>query len=237
MDESGGLTQDTSGTVSRGVEQARSEAKDVAGRATAEAGDVVGQAKQQAGDVMHEARSQAGTLARDARTKMREQADSQASRVAESLRTVSGDLKSVSECGEHGEGAVASISRELAGGVDRFAGKLEHGGIDGLLDDTRRFARRNPGQFLLGAAALGFIAGRFFRNTDTEAIKSAVSQGQQPEEGSRQHATAMQPSSAPQSAVGGGVPTEPMQGGDPTSMPGASVPPLRDPLSGQGFRP
>jgi vacuolar-type H+-ATPase subunit H len=229
MDQSGGTTERSGGPAARGIQEAETEAKQVVAQAKSEAENVVDGAKEQAGEVAHEVRSQAGNLAGDARDRLREQADEQADRVAASLRTVSSDLASISECGEHGDGAVASVSRELANGVDRLAGRVESGGIDGLLDDTRRYARRNPGQFLLGAAALGFLAGRFFRNVDMAAIKDGMSDEGDGGSTMRPAADITRVEPIPEttpaaSAVDGGMSTTPIPAGGPTTLPGANAP-------------
>ena len=45
-----------------------------------------------------------------------------------------------------------------------FASRLEDRGIEGVVDDVARFARRRPGVFLLAAAGAGFVVGRFVRS-------------------------------------------------------------------------
>jgi hypothetical protein len=54
--------------------------------------------------------------------------------------------------------------------VENFAGKLQSREPAELLDEVRRFARRKPGMFLLGAAAAGVLAGRL-----TSGVKAAHS--------------------------------------------------------------
>jgi vacuolar-type H+-ATPase subunit H len=168
-------------TGSSGVAQARSEAEHVADEARADAGAVVDEARHQAGEVVVEARDRAGELVVDARDRLHEQADAQAGRLAESMRGFSTDLESMADHSEHPDTGVAEIARELAGGVERVAGRLDDRGIDGALDDVRHYARRYPGRFLLGAAAAGFVVGRLLRNVDSGAITGGGGGGRSPE--------------------------------------------------------
>ena len=46
----------------------------------------------------------------------------------------------------------------------RSPSRLEDRGIEGVVDDVSRFARRRPGVFLLAAAGAGFVVGRFVRS-------------------------------------------------------------------------
>jgi hypothetical protein len=70
--------------------------------------------------------------------------------------------------------------REGAGAVERLGTRLDDGGIDAVMGDVRRWARRSPGSFLLGAAALGFVAGRVARHLSSNGTQSAASNGTQP---------------------------------------------------------
>jgi hypothetical protein len=58
------------------------------------------------------------------------------------------------------------------------ADRFEQRGIDGVLTDVKHFARRHPAQFVLGAAAAGFVVGRLVRNVDTGAIAHEMTTGQ-----------------------------------------------------------
>ena len=71
-------------------------------------------------------------------------------------------------------GVMPSIVREGASAVERLGTRLDQGGLDAVMIDVRRWARRSPGSFLLGAAALGFVAGRVARNlAGSDAIAHA----------------------------------------------------------------
>jgi hypothetical protein len=57
---------------------------------------------------------------------------------------------------------------EGAQAANRFASRLDEGGIERAVADVRSWARRNPGGFLLGAAVAGFVAGRLARNLSSD---------------------------------------------------------------------
>jgi len=67
----------------------------------------------------------------------------------------------------------STLVREGAHRTERVASTLERGGVDGVVADVRSFARRNPGSFLLGAAAAGFFAGRLARHLSSDASPSS----------------------------------------------------------------
>lgn len=72
-------------------------------------------------------------------------------------------------------GSIASdLTNRVASGLERTASRLDEGGIQGVVQDVESYARRHPGQFLLGAAAAGFVVGRLIQLADTGALKSAV---------------------------------------------------------------
>ncbi len=50
----------------------------------------------------------------------------------------------------------------------QVAGDIDDRGVGALLDDLQAFARRRPGAFLLGAAALGFGLGRLAKASRAE---------------------------------------------------------------------
>jgi vacuolar-type H+-ATPase subunit H len=237
MDESAGFKERSTDQAARGLQEADSEARHVADEARSELRSTVDEAREQASHVMDEARSQATDLAGEARDQLRHQADAQTARAAESLRTVGSDLASMADASEHPDSAVTKVTREMAHGVERMAGRLEDRGIDGTLDDVKRYARRHPGTFIVGAATLGFVAGRFLRNADMDAIKGGGNGQGQPRMGSedRDQFSSMEPTGGitpSASAIGGGVSTPPMTGGDPSSMPGATAPTTAgDPLT------
>ena len=138
--------------IGQATSTSREEAANVGGTVQAEAKDVAQAAKTQAESAMHQ-------MIDD----LRGHADDQASKLAETMRSASGQLRTMAEAGEQ-QSVATTLVREGANAAERLAGKLDDGGIDGALAEVRTFARRSPGAFLLGAAAAGFVTGRMVRN-------------------------------------------------------------------------
>ena len=61
-------------------------------------------------------------------------------------------------------GPVPDMTRQLAGKSRQVASRLEEGGVQGVGDDLRQFARRQPGLFLAAAGLAGFVVTRTLRN-------------------------------------------------------------------------
>jgi hypothetical protein len=61
------------------------------------------------------------------------------------------------------EPTLAELANRLSGTVGNLATRLREGSIDDLVDDTRAFARRNPGLFIAGGLVAGFALARFVK--------------------------------------------------------------------------
>lgn len=157
---------------------ATEQGREVAEHAKAQAGAVAGTARQQAGAVAGEARARAMTVVSDATRQAQEQGDAQAQRLAGSFRDASRQLRSMAD-GDPQSGPVMDLTRHAGDWLEEWAGKLDDGGVRGVAGDLQRYARRRPGAFLLGAGVAGFFAGRLLRNADLDAVKEAVTGGDQ----------------------------------------------------------
>ena len=169
-------------TPSAGASMARQEATNVAGTAAEEgkgaaaaaadaggqvastaaegAKELASQTAQQAGDVKRQATEQARQFVGQAQDQLREQAESQAQRASSGLKDLSTQLRGLAE-GKPAVGGVAQNGvRQLAEKVEAIAQRMDERGVDGTVDDLRRFARQRPGAFLLGAAVAGFAVVR-----------------------------------------------------------------------------
>ena len=131
--------------------------------ARAEAGAMAETVKDETKGVAREAQQQARTAVHQIQDDLRGRADAEASRFAETLHATGRQLSSMADAAGNG-GVMPSIVREGASAVERLGTRLDQGGLDAVMVDVRRWARRSPGSFLLGAAALGFVAGRVARN-------------------------------------------------------------------------
>lgn len=138
-----------------------------ADRAREEASRVGDQARDEAQRVAEEAKRQGQELYDEAVDRARNEARQQTSRAADGLRAFSHDLRSMAEESDT-QTSVDRWARRGAGELDSFADRLDDRGIDGIVDDVSRFARRNPGTFLAAALGAGMVAGRVIRNVAAE---------------------------------------------------------------------
>jgi len=152
---------------SGGTADAVSTAKD-------KAGEVVGTAGEEARAVARDAADHARALVDETRDRLRGQASEQTERLSGTLRDVAEQLRSMVEGRGAAPGVVSDLASQLASTVSRTASRLEDGGVDTALDDAKRFARNRPGTFLAVAVGAGFVAGRLFKASDTQALAQAA---------------------------------------------------------------
>jgi hypothetical protein len=130
-----------------------------------QATQVVGTAKDQAQDLAQQAAQQAKSTVRQLQGDLRERADQEASKFAETVRSASEQMRSMAtSAGGEQRSLITNLMSEGAQVADRFASQLDEGGVERAVAEVRSWARRNPGGFLLGAAVAGFVAGRLARN-------------------------------------------------------------------------
>jgi hypothetical protein len=98
---------------------------------------------------------------------MRTQAEEQTRRVAQNLRQMSEQLKTMASQSE--SGPARDLVHRAAHHGARAADFIESRGPSGIVDEVQRFARRRPGLFLLGAAAAGAAIGRLTRAAKDQA--------------------------------------------------------------------
>lgn len=127
---------------------------------TAEAGRQVGStAKEQATEVVSSGKREARDLLGQSRTALYDQTAQQQRVVADKLRTLAGDLGSMSDSADSQAG---DLVHELSSRTGQVAEWLEREPSQ-LLDDVSSFARRRPGTFLAVALGAGLLVGRLGR--------------------------------------------------------------------------
>jgi ElaB/YqjD/DUF883 family membrane-anchored ribosome-binding protein len=134
---------------------------------------VVESAQERASATMSEVGAQSREMADQARTQMRSEAESQTRRLSEKSRELSHDLRTVADQTDVSP-FMTSLARDGAQRLDRLSTRLEQQGIDGAINDVKRFARQRPGAFLAGCAGAGFLLGRILHNTDTSRLSDAA---------------------------------------------------------------
>ena len=141
---------------------AKDQAKQAAGSAADQGKHVAGVAQDEVKNVASEAQNQLRGLLDEATTQVDEQSKAQKTRIAETVRTFGDDLESMRGDGQS-DGVAAQVVQQVAGQARSLAAHLDDREPTELLDDVRRFARRRPGTFLLGALAAGIVVGRVTR--------------------------------------------------------------------------
>lgn len=120
------------------------------------------EARQKGSEVGEQARQEMGRVVDDVRHKARQQADDQTKRAAGALRDASDQLNSMAE-GATSQGMLIDLTRDGAERLGRFADQLEHEGLQGVVDDVERFARRRPGMFIAAGVGVGMVLGRVIK--------------------------------------------------------------------------
>jgi hypothetical protein len=138
-------------------------AQHATGTAAARAGDVAQTAKEEVRHARDEATHQTRRVLDQLQSDVRTRADGEAQRVASTLHDTSEQLRSMADA-TGGQGFAAALAQEGARATERLASRIDQGGLDAVLADVRSWARRNPGTFLAGAAAAGFVLGRIVRH-------------------------------------------------------------------------
>jgi hypothetical protein len=195
--------------------RAAEETKGVATTAMEGTREVATQAADQMSSVVGQAKEQIQTLVGDTRTEVQQQAETQAAKAAEGLRSLSQQFGALAE----GRTADApQLQQYLTTAQSRLsdaATRVEARGPQGLLDDLASFARRRPGMFLLCAAGAGFAAGRLVRT-------GAMTQTGNGDGQRNQFATYAPPAAPIPSAVAAGSMAAPRPVGAGASIPGVA---------------
>lgn len=175
-------TTGSDSTASQATEQGKqvaSHAADEAKSVASEAGDhsrqlateaadasrqVVQTVREQVTDLRGEVTSQARTVFDQTTSQLSEQAQRQTEKAGQALRTLSEQTSALAEGRTEEAGELSRYARQVSDQLGQLSQRLEQGGFDAMLGDVQRFARRRPGAFLLGAAALGVVAGRLGRS-------------------------------------------------------------------------
>ena len=154
-------------------------AKDVAGTARSEAGavkdtakdaggHVVETAKQEGAQVLDEAKFQGRRLLDESMTELKTQAGTGQHKIAELVRSLGSELKSMSDADQ--DGMLSDYVARAQRFSDDAANWLESNEPDEVMDSVRRYAARNPWQFLAISAGVGFVGARLVRGL--QAAKS-----------------------------------------------------------------
>lgn len=170
-DQGSGLTDDV-----------RERGMEVGDHAKSAVTDVKDSATDRARDVAEEAKSQARNLVEESRSTLTGHANTQVSRLGESLQQIADELRQMAESSDQ-NGTAGPLVRELADRAHGMAQRIQGREAGDLVADVREFARRRPGMFLAGAAGLGLLAGRLgrgLRDAQSDSGQSTQAWGGEP---------------------------------------------------------
>ncbi|MGO1385399.1 MAG: hypothetical protein ACTHWA_04025 [Arachnia sp.] len=167
----------------RVASDAQGRAKDVAGTAKQEAADVADAAKSAGSGVAETAQREAGNVAQEAGKQSRRvldeglaelqsQAGAGQQRLAEMARSYGSELQSMTRNSDQ-SGPVTDLANSAQRVFDDAANWLERSETSDVLNSVRRYASRNPWQFLAISAGVGFVGARIVRG-----LKSSEEQQQ-----------------------------------------------------------
>ncbi len=158
---------------------AAEQGKQVASTAAAGAQQVAGEAAREIQDVARTATEEIRGLVGQVGGELQTQAATQTDRLAQGLRTLSGQLQDAASGKPLEAGPVRDLASQAGSTFDQLSSRLSNGGVDGIVQDVSSFARRRPGVFLAGAATAGFFAGRILRGAQAAGQdQSSSSTGQ-----------------------------------------------------------
>jgi hypothetical protein len=156
------------------------------------------------------------------REEARTQAEEKAKRAAEGLRTASTQLRALADGRPAEAGQMRDLVSSLTDQLGQWASRLD-GGMDGVMQDMGRFARRRPGAFLGLAALAGFAAGRLVRVGAHAQGTASTANGPRPMAATYSRGT---PATSPERLGGAdAVPSTP-------GLPGQQAEPARTPEGG-----
>ena len=127
-------------------------------------------ANQQGQRIAQQARQQAGRLANRGGEQVRSQLGSQKHQASQRMVPVQSALRETAhQLRSQGQGPMAEYAEKASDQVERFSGYLRETDVEEIIEEVRGVARRRPGLFLGGAAALGFLVTRFLKSSSQQA--------------------------------------------------------------------
>ncbi|WP_131104372.1 hypothetical protein [Ornithinimicrobium sufpigmenti] len=162
-----------SSTADVAKEQAASVGQDVKDSA----GQVAQTAAQEARQVAGEAKSQVQSLLSQVRGDVTDQAHGQQQRAAQGLHGLAQEFDQLAQGNSEGSTMASGLVSQAAQRIDGVAGWLENRQPADMLEDVKRYARRNPGTFLAICGLVGLVGGRLTRSLREESSREQDQQG------------------------------------------------------------
>ncbi len=143
------------------AQQVKQETQETAQQVKQDAQETVGKAKEQGKSMLGEQKHAAA---------------GQVEGFAQALRRAAEQLDS------QDQSPAAGYVHQAAEGLDKLGGALREGNMDSLAAQVQDYARRQPGVFLGGAVAAGFLLARFLKSSSPSGnTGSSISRDPQPD--------------------------------------------------------
>jgi hypothetical protein len=162
--DAGAQVATVSATIGRDVALAASElGRHLAEVARADVKDLVAIAGTEFGQLAHGVSEHGQGLLDDTKDQLRGQVEAQARKLAAMLRRLGDEAEALADGRPVEPGPLTDSLRQLAARVDEIGAEIDQQGVEGLVKDFERLARRRPAMVVVGAGVLGAAAGRILR--------------------------------------------------------------------------
>jgi hypothetical protein len=141
--------------------------------------EVSGIVVEQASKVGSEVSTVADRLVDDAKAQLRDRAETQLGQLAEGLDLLYRQTRALAQGELNEAGPLVGFVQEGADWLGDVAERVHKSGLDGMVVDLKRFARKRPVVFLSGSALAGLAIGRLLRN-EAAAVQGRLARGQVP---------------------------------------------------------
>jgi hypothetical protein len=136
------------------------------------------QAQEKAQEVAGQAKEQAQQAAGQAKEQIRTQVDERSTQAGEQVSQQAGDIRTVAEqLREQGKDGPAKVAEQAADRIEQVGTYLKNSDADRILGDVEDFARRKPGAVIAGGMALGLLASRFLKASQTDRYRARTGSG------------------------------------------------------------
>ncbi len=133
------------------------------------------QARQQSQQLAYQARQQASDLANRGTQQLKGQLANQKHNVSQRMVPFQSALRETAQqLRRQGQGSAGDYANRAADQLERFSVYLRETEVEEIMEEVRGIARRRPGLFLGGGAAIGFFATRFLKSTSEQRSTSSA---------------------------------------------------------------
>jgi hypothetical protein len=116
-----------------------------------------------------ETNTNSGGIAQTLKDKTYQQLDGQKARASETLGSLAGAVRGMTQpLRDGGQAGIADTVNKAADGIERWASQLRQQDLDDAVRAVEQFARRQPAMFLGIAFGAGLIAARFLKSSGSD---------------------------------------------------------------------